>query len=68
MKYRHTMKDNAIYDVLKYKRYCVKQMKRNIKQSNCSTITINVGSIALLAINVNTALYQDFVWIRTATE
>ena len=38
------MKDKAIYNALKYKRYCVKQMKRNIKRSNWSIITINVGS------------------------
>ena len=53
------MKDNAVYDVLKCKLYCVNQMKRNIKQSNRSTLTINVGSTALLTINVGSAaLYQ----------
>ena len=59
------MKANAIYDVLNYKRYCVKQMKRNIKQLNWSTITINVASTALLTINVgSTALYQTKFWLH----
>ena len=34
------MKNNIIYDVLNYKRYCMNQMKKNIKP-------INVGSTAL---------------------